>query len=267
VIKEAHSRGEDAPSESDRSGEDRDRIAEARDERAEAHDQVSVARDEQAAARDARAVEREQGVAGEDHGAAADRAGALRDRRGGASDRTQAADDRQAAASDREAASADRVQSAREQTDFAIDSLTGVYRRDAGLMALAREIARAQRMKQTFTLAFADVDDLKGTNDGLGHAAGDLLLKNAADAIRTQLRSYDLVIRFGGDEFVCALPDVTAEVAAARFARVSAILAENHQASITVGLAELDADDTLEELVERADAAMYGKRRGRAAEA
>jgi diguanylate cyclase (GGDEF)-like protein len=267
VTKDAHSPGEDAPSESDRSGEDRDRIAEGRDERAEAHDQVSVARDERAAARDARAVEREQTVPGGDRGAAGDRAGALRDRRGGASDRTQAADDRQASASDREAASGDRVRSARERADFAIDSLTGAYRRDAGLMALAREIARAQRMRQTFTLAFVDVDDLKGTNDRLGHAAGDLLLKNAADAIRTQLRAYDLVIRFGGDEFVCALPDVSAEDVAERFARANAILAENHQASITVGLAELDADDTLEDLVERADAAMYGKRHGRAAEA
>lgn len=54
-------------------------------------------------------------------------------------------------------------------------------------------------------LAFIDVDNLKAKNDSLGHPAGDKLLRDTADSIRAHLRSYDLLIRFGGDEFLCGL--------------------------------------------------------------
>lgn len=234
-------------------GDDRDRTAEDRDQRAEAHDQESEARDERAEARDARADARERAANEIDTGAAADRAGALRDRRGGASDRTQAADDR-------EAASADRLLSAQERVASSMDELTHAYRRDAGVVELEREIARAKRTKQPLTLAFVDVDGLKEMNDSLGHAAGDRLLCGTADSIRTHLRSYDLVVRFGGDEFLCALLDATTTEAAERFSLVNADLASHHQASVTVGFAELQADDALTDLVARADEAMYTAR-------
>ncbi|MFN2471168.1 MAG: diguanylate cyclase domain-containing protein [Gaiellaceae bacterium] len=242
------------PVEIDQTGEDRDRTAEDRDETAAAHDQASEARDQRAEARDDRAEARELAAEGVDTGAAADRAGALRDRRGGASDRTQAADDR-------EAASADRLLSARERAVSSIDELTGAHRRDSGLVELKREIARAKRTKQPLALAFVDVVGLKGTNDSLGHAAGDQLLRATADSIRAHLRSYDLIVRFGGDEFLCALLDVTMAEAAKRFSLVNADLAATHQASVTVGLTELAADDALEDLIARADEAMYRERR------
>lgn len=231
-------------------GEHRDLTAEGRDERAKAHDLVSQERDDRAEERDERAEEREQ-VSGEtDSGAAADRAGARRDRRGGASDRMQAADDR-------EAASVDRTLSSQDRAASSLDELTGTHRRDAGTVELRREMARAKRTKQPFVLAFVDVDNLKGTNDSHGHSAGDKLLRDTADAIRTHLREYDLVIRFGGDEFVCGLLDITMEVAASRFDALNADLAESRQASVTVGLAELQEEDALEDLVTRADEAMY----------
>jgi diguanylate cyclase (GGDEF)-like protein len=182
----------------------------------------------------------------------------LRDRQGGASDRTQAADDR-------EAASEDRVLSARERAAFSIDELTRAHRREAGIVELEREIARAKRTRQPFTLAFVDVDDLKGTNDSLGHAAGDQLLRETADSIRAHLRSYDLIIRFGGDEFLCALLDVTMIEAAKRFSLVNEDLAATQQASITVGLTELQADDALKDLIARADATMYKEKQPRSA--
>jgi len=235
-------------------GEDRDRIAEGRDQRAEAHDQASEARDGRADARDARAQAREDSAGTVDIGAVADRAGALRDRRGGASDRVQAADDR-------DASSMDRAISARERRASCIDELTGAHRRDAGMVELEREIARAKRSKQPFTLAFIDVDDLKHTNDSLGHVAGDRLLRQATDSIRGHLRSYDLIIRYGGDEFLCALPDVTTAQAAERFSLVNADLTESQQASVSVGLAELGADDACEDLIARADKAMYSTRK------
>jgi len=215
----------------------------------------SEARDDRANARDERAISRERAADGVDAGAAADRAGARRDRRGGASDRTQAADDR-------EAASADRALSAGDRAASSIDELTGAHRRDAGIVELQREIARAQRTNQPLALAFVDVDGLKGTNDTLGHGAGDRRLREAADAIRGYLRPYDLIVRFGGDEFLCALAGVTKADAAKRFTRVSADLAaSDHLASVTIGFTELEADDALEDLIARADDAMYSERR------
>ena len=239
------------PPQANQAAEDRDRTAEDRDRRAEAHDRVSEARDSRADERDERAEARER--TGDATGAAADRGGAKRDRQGGASDRIQAADDRIAA-------SADRLISAEERAACSIDSLTGAHRRDVGIVELERELARAKRTGQPLALAFIDIDDLKGRNDSLGHAAGDELLRATADAIRAHLSSYDLIVRFGGDEFLCAVTDVPMADAATRFSRVNADLAATRQASVTIGLAELEADDSLEDLVARADQALYRER-------
>lgn len=242
------------PTPTGRTGDVRDRIADDRDERADAQDIASDARDERALARDDRAEARERTTDGIDGGAAVDREGALRDRREGASDRTNAADDREAAA-------ADRVHSAEERLVSSIDELTGAYRRDAGTLELQREFARSKRTDRPFVLAFVDIDGLKGTNDSLGHAAGDRRLRQTVDSMRTHLRSYDLIVRFGGDEFVCALVDLNMSVAANRFEAIAADLAKTDHGSITVGLAELRADETLERLIARADDALYEERK------
>jgi diguanylate cyclase (GGDEF)-like protein len=233
---------------------DRDRSAENRDHRAEAHDETSDARDARSNARDERAEAREQTAGGvADMGAAADRAGALRDRLEAAGDRTQAADDREAAA-------ADRALSAQEREISSVDELTGAYRRDAGTLELERETARAKRTNRPLVLAFVDVDGLKATNDSLGHAAGDQLLRQVVEACRACFRSYDLIVRYGGDEFVCSLMDLSFGQAAKRFSFIETDLSAAHQASISVGLAELEQDDSLEDLIERADEALYKER-------
>jgi diguanylate cyclase (GGDEF)-like protein len=120
-------------------------------------------------------------------------------------------------------------------------------------------------MKQSLTLGFVDIDHLKETNDSLGHAAGDQLLRGTAASIRAHLRSYDLIIRFGGDEFLCALLGVTKAEAANRFLLMNADLAETQQASFSVGLAELEADDALEVLIARADEALYKEKQPQSA--
>ena len=148
-----------------------------------------------------------------------------------------------------------------------MDELTRAHNRDAGMVELTREIARAKRTERPLTLAFVDVDGLKQTNDSLGHAAGDQRLRKVAASIRTHLRSYDLIIRLGGDEFVCALLEVTVVEAAKRFSLVNADLAATERASVTVGLAELKADDAVEDLIARADRAMYKERQRRTADA
>ncbi len=141
-----------------------------------------------------------------------------------------------------------------------MDELTRTYRRDTGVVELERDMARAKRTNRPLTLAFVDIDGLKKRNDSKGHAAGDRLISQTADSLRAHLRSYDLIIRFGGDEFLCALVDVDIAEAGERFSRVNANLSETEQASVTVGLAELREDDGVEDLLSRADKAMYEAR-------
>lgn len=242
----------------DLTAEERDLTAEERDQSSEAHDKASDARDQAAEARDERAELREAAANRFEPGAASDRAGARRDRQGGAIDRRRAE-------YDREAASAERALSAHERAAFLVDELTGARRRDAGMSELERELARAKRTEQPFVIAFIDVDGLKAKNDSLGHAAGDQLLFEAVKAVRGHIRSYDLVVRYGGDEFLCGLTDLSQAEAAERFALVNADLAATRQGSVTVGFAELRAQDTLEDLVARADEAMYKAREQRTA--
>jgi diguanylate cyclase (GGDEF)-like protein len=140
--------------------------------------------------------------------------------------------------------------------------LTGALRRERGLADLAREIDRARRSDGRLVLAFVDVDGLKATNDVQGHAAGDALLRDVAMALSTGLRSYDLVVRYGGDEFLCALPGTDIDGAGRRFDEVTRQLTETStHASVTTGLAELENSDTLDTLIARADAALYAERR------
>lgn len=232
---------------------DRDRVADARDLASEARGVAAEARDSRATARDNRAETRERDVAEVDEGAASDRAEARQDRRGAEGDRADADADRLAALSD-------RVVSAAERAVSSIDGLTGVHRRDAGTVELEREVARAKRTGHSYVVAFVDVDGLKAKNDSLGHRAGDRLLRSVADTMRSNLRSYDLIVRFGGDEFVCGLTDLNVKDAAERFSHVNSALERTEKASVTVGLALLQGSESLESVIERADTALHNER-------
>jgi diguanylate cyclase (GGDEF)-like protein len=144
---------------------------------------------------------------------------------------------------------------------FLVDDLTGAHRRDAGILELEREVARATRTQQPFVLAFVDVDALKEVNDSDGHAAGDELLRHVADAIRKHFRPYDLIVRYGGDEFLCGALDLGRDEVATRFELINADLAARG-ASVTAGLAELRPGEELAPLIQRADHAMYQQRHG-----
>jgi diguanylate cyclase (GGDEF)-like protein len=124
-------------------------------------------------------------------------------------------------------------------------------------------MARAKRTGHSVVFAFVDVDRLKAINDSHGHAAGDELLRRTVDRMRKHLRSYDLVVRFGGDEFVCALVDLSIPAATQRFEAINADLAETNHGSITVGLAELESEDSLADAIARADEALYRQREQR----
>jgi diguanylate cyclase (GGDEF)-like protein len=165
---------------------------------------------------------------------------------------------------DRTTALADRGASARERVSSSIDGLTGVYLRGPGTLELEREIARARRTKQPLVLAFVDVDGLKEINDSRGHRAGDRVLLQLADCLKAALRSHDLIIRYGGDEFVCALADADLSFARRRFLNIQSTLEKTHPgASFSSGFAQLDPGDTLEGLIARADAALQQIKRQR----
>lgn len=131
-------------------------------------------------------------------------------------------------------------------------------------MQLGDEVTRALRTGASLLVVYVDIDHLKRTNDSEGHAAGDEVIRSVGHALLTNLRSYDLVVRIGGDEFLCALSGTTAADVAARLAAASSALASlPRRASFTAGLTELLPGDTMEELVNRADADLYDRRRSR----
>lgn len=229
--------------------DDRDQTAEDRDRAAEEHDESAASRDSRSEERDSRAEARDAQFGKIDVQAASDRAGARRDRQAAASDRQQAEDDRVAALDDRQI-------SAVQRSEFLYDALTQVFARDAGLLELEREVVSAQRTGEPFVLAFIDVDGLKGVNDSRGHDAGDDVLSAVAAAIRAAVRKDDVVVRYGGDEFLCGLAGITLAEAEPRFARMNQELKDSANTT-SVGLAELEPAEDLTALIQRADQLMY----------
>jgi diguanylate cyclase (GGDEF)-like protein len=144
----------------------------------------------------------------------------------------------------------------------AFDELTGTLRRAAGIAALDREISRARRMKAPLTVAFVDLDGLKQANDRRGHKAGDELLRGLAEVLKSGLRGQDLVTRYGGDEFVCVLPDTPADAARAKLASIQ-YEAEAAGIRFSLGAAQLERSDDLVSLLARADREMYEAKAGR----
>lgn len=237
-------------------GDVRDRAAEGRDRTSVVSDDLAEARDQRAQRRDDRAETRERAAAVVDPQASLDRSAARRDRQ-------ESADERDRSSKDRVSSEADRVVSARERTEHLVDELTGAHRRVAGLFELEREVLRARRTNEAFTLAFVDVDGLKAVNDVHGHSAGDELLILVADTVRNNVRPYDLLIRYGGDEFLCSMLGLDIAAAAGRFEIANAELAVGGGVSVTAGFAELREHEPLGELIRRADDDLYERRKRR----
>ena len=177
--------------------------------------------------------------------------------------RARTAADRARAAADRARAAADRADTMRERTRLEtdlhaahLDGLTGAYRPELGRLALAQEIDRARRSDGRFVVAFVDVDRLEAVNERDGLDAGDRVLQTVVRAIRTRLRSFDPIIRYGGDEFVCGLGGTGLPEAQRRFEAIGVAIEADARVGISVGLAELSAGETADELTRRADAAM-----------
>jgi diguanylate cyclase (GGDEF)-like protein len=194
--------------------------------------------------------------------AAQQRTRAAQQRELAAQDRQSAAEDRDRGASERQRALADREMLARQLQVAEIDFLTGTSTRASGLPHLQRELDRCRRTDGRLVVAYVDVIGLKTLNDSRGHAAGDKLLQQVVALIKKQLRSYDLIIRMGGDEFLCVVSTITLSDARSRFSAIDeALAAASGPGAIRSGFAELQPDETAEGLIARADGELVDRRR------
>ena len=152
------------------------------------------------------------------------------------------------------------------------DALTGLLNHGAMQVRLREEIARAQRDGTVLSCVILDLDDFKRVNDSRGHQAGDALLRGVADLLRAELRPYDQVARYGGDEFVLLLPGSDEETACQVAERVrDAVAAQTEPGSrlelagaCSLGVAQWHAPLDAAALLEHADRALLlAKRTGK----
>ncbi len=153
----------------------------------------------------------------------------------------------------------------RAQQQAVSDPLTGLPNRRALDGVLSREIARARRHKTQLCVALLDIDHFKKINDTHGHDIGDRALQHLADTIRAAVRETDVLARLGGEEFVLVLPDtplVGAEFTMNRLLRTAQgtpLVVNDKQVVVafSAGLAQWQGDESAEQIVKRADTAMY----------
>jgi diguanylate cyclase (GGDEF)-like protein len=142
------------------------------------------------------------------------------------------------------------------------DGLTGIANRRTLDESVPVEFARARRSGQPLALVMIDIDHFKRYNDRRGHAAGDALLRAAAQGWARQLRPTDLIARYGGEEFTLVLPACSEDQAAQLIDRLRPLMPDRQ--TFSAGVAAWDGDETTNELVQRADRALLqAKKRGR----
>jgi diguanylate cyclase (GGDEF)-like protein len=150
------------------------------------------------------------------------------------------------------------------------DFLTGLYIRRYFMSRLQDELIRSERYNKTFSIAMVDIDKFKTVNDTYGHAAGDLVLKEAGRFFQKNLRQTDVIARYGGEEFVIFFPEtnkklafILAERLRKEFFQIK--LDKLPRLTISLGISSYPEDgEDIETLIKNADTAMYAaKQSGR----
>jgi diguanylate cyclase (GGDEF)-like protein len=157
------------------------------------------------------------------------------------------------------------------QHQAATDPLTTLANRRAFFDEGPRMLERARRYRHACCMLMIDVDHFKAVNDRHGHHAGDLVLRALADRLREVLRQADLVSRLGGEEFAALMPETDMPAALLAAERVRQICQSigpqldgfaDMGVSVSIGVAQWRSGETLDHLLERADAALYRAKRG-----
>ena len=150
-----------------------------------------------------------------------------------------------------------------------IDEFTGLFSRNYVVRRLEEEMQRAQRRGSLLTVTMLDLDAFKSCNDTFGHQFGDEVLKRVSGTLKTNMRLRDSVGRYGGEEFLIVQPELTESEAVAMVGRLKQNVAEEClygegrelQVTLSAGIAEWDRRLGAEDLIRRADCALYAAKR------
>ncbi len=146
------------------------------------------------------------------------------------------------------------------------DSLTGLLNRRETLRRIGQEHSRASRLSEPLTVVMIDIDRFKEINDSNGHAAGDDVLRQLSRKIREVVRDYDIVCRYGGEEFLVVTPEADVKISRAVAERLRCAVEEMAitvgdgsaiRFTISAGIAQWEEGESIEQLIARADAALY----------
>jgi diguanylate cyclase (GGDEF)-like protein len=142
------------------------------------------------------------------------------------------------------------------------DSLTKIYNRSKYSEIMEREIERAKRFNFFLAMILFDIDAFKGINDTYGHFIGDEVLKTLVSLVREEIRRIDILIRWGGDEFICILRETNLEGAIKlaermRFKIEKYRFAHIGKVTISMGISQFIEGDTENTLLIRADEGLY----------
>jgi diguanylate cyclase (GGDEF)-like protein len=154
-----------------------------------------------------------------------------------------------------------------EKTRASTDPLTGALNRRAFFDIAEYELNRSQRYEHAITMAYIDLDNFKQVNDRLGHAVGDNLLITVTKTIASNIRSTDILSRFGGDEFVILLPETPADAAATFLEKIQfqlnqAMSARDWPVSFSIGaITYPKSPPGVDEVIKKADTLMYEVKR------
>jgi diguanylate cyclase (GGDEF)-like protein len=146
-----------------------------------------------------------------------------------------------------------------------LDPLTGLNNRRSGEQRLAEEMSRSQRHGRPLTVLLLDLNGLKHLNDKFGHAAGDELIRQFSARLNTAIRGSDLAVRLGGDEFLVLLPECKPDDVIHVLGRLSGLNVDCNGQSVAVsfsaGWTNFEPSDSPEDLLKRADDALYANKR------